>query len=61
MRLAFPLDNAFMPPGIDGAGTAQGRRRPGDFPMSIAQTIGIEGLVGRLLAAGEALFIPANH
>src|ERR1035441_2227303 len=28
MRLAFPLDNAFMPPGIDGAGTAQARRVP---------------------------------
>ena len=29
--------------------------------MWIAQTIGIEGLVGLLLAAGEALFIPAYH
>ena len=30
-----------------------GRRRPGEFPIWIAQTVGIESLVGLSLAAGE--------
>jgi hypothetical protein len=41
--------------------TALGWRSPGESPMWIAQTIGIEGLVGLLIAAGGALFIPACH
>src|ERR1035438_2862442 len=34
--------------------TVRGRRRPGESPMWIAQTIGIEGLVSLTLVVSEA-------
>jgi hypothetical protein len=39
---------------LDRPGTAQPRRMPGEYLMWLAQTVGIEALVGLLLAAGEA-------
>jgi hypothetical protein len=49
----FWLLESLSAPCLDCPGTALGRRRPGESPMWIAQTIGIESLVGLSLAAGE--------
>ena len=38
---------------LDSAGTARPRRRPGESPMWIAQTIGIEGFARLQWAAGQ--------
>ena len=52
--IAFWLWESLSAPCLDCPGAALGRRRPGECPMWIAQTIGIGALVGLSLAAGEA-------
>ena len=52
--MAFWLWEFLSSPCLDIYGTSQARSRPGDSPMWIAQTIGIEGLAVVTLAADEA-------
>jgi len=52
-RMIFWLWESLSAPCVDGPGTAQPRRRPGESPMWIAQTIGIKGFVVVTLTAGE--------
>ena len=59
--IVFWLLESLSAPCLDCPGTALGRRRPGKSTMWIAQTIGIEALVGSSLAAGEAhIIFPAK-
>ena len=53
-RIVFWLWESLSAPCLDWPGTALGRRWDGHSPMWIAQTIGIEALVGLSLAAGGA-------
>ena len=52
--IVFWLWESLSAPCLYCPGTALGQRRLGESPMWIAQTIGIEALVGLSLAAGEA-------